>query len=423
MLDIKFIRENAVLVKEAVRKKHLMLEVDKLLAVDAKRLELLRAVEAARAEQNTTGEKIATATDKTALVSAMTELKEKLKKQEDELSAVMKDWQKLMLDVPNLPDVSVPEGETDADNQEIKVWGEKPKFSFTPKSHIELLTANGLTDFERGTKVAGFRGYVLGRGAVSLSFALWQLALNFLTTRGFEAMLVPSLVKRENLIGTGYLPAGAPDLYATQDGDYLAGTAEVPVMGCFADEILSLESLPKKIVAFSPCFRREAGSHGKDVKGLMRLHEFFKVEQVVLSEAKHDESVRLHEELLANAEAIMQALGLPYRVVINCGGDLGLGAVKKYDLEVWVPTEGKYRETHSISYFHDFQTRRLNIRYRSAEGRPLFAHSLNGTALATPRLLIPFVEHYQQPDGSIAVPEILRPYLGGLTVLEHGQSA
>ena len=225
-------------------------------------------------------------------------------------------------------------------------------------------------------------------------------------------MMAPSLVRRQTLLGTGYLPQGEEDLYKTQDGDYLAGTAEVAAMSYFSETTLKKEDLPKKILAFSSCFRREAGSHGRDAKGIFRVHEFFKLEQVVLAEASHEMSVTFHEELTANAEELLQTLNLPYRVVINCGADLGLGQVKKYDIETWIPSEKAYRETHSSSYFHDFQTRRLNVRYKDTDGKLRFAHSLNNTALATPRILVPLLENNQQPDGSIKVPEALQKYIG-----------
>ncbi|MBU2103855.1 serine--tRNA ligase, partial [Patescibacteria group bacterium] len=217
---------------------------------------------------------------------------------------------------------------------------------------------------------------------------------------------------REGFLGTGYLPQSEEDLYKTQDGEYLSGTAEVATMAYHLDEVLDRSVFPLKYFSFSPCFRREVGAHGKDTKGLVRVHEFYKFEQVVLCEASHEESVRLHEELTKNAEEAIQLLGIPYHVVINCGGDLGLGQVKKYDIECWMPGENQYRETHSSSYFHDFQTRRLNIRYRDEEGNMRFAHSLNNTALATPRFLAVLVENYQQADGTIRVPEVLVPYVG-----------
>lgn len=225
-------------------------------------------------------------------------------------------------------------------------------------------------------------------------------------------MIVPSLVRRVNFLGTGYIPQGEDDLYKTQDGDFLAGTAEVATMGYHMGDVLDAKELPLKYLSFSPCFRREAGSHSKDVKGLIRVHEFFKFEQVLLCEATHEESVKWHEWLNRNTEEFIESLNIPYHTVINCGGDLGLGQVKKYDIELWVPGENTYREISSASYFHDFQTRRLNIRYRDAEGKMQYAHSLNSTAVPTPRILVSLVENYQQADGSIKIPEALVPYLG-----------
>jgi seryl-tRNA synthetase len=269
-----------------------------------------------------------------------------------------------------------------------------------------------MVDFERGTKVAGFRGYFLKNDGVLLNFAIWNFVLEYFQEKKFTPMIVPSLVRREAFIGTGYLPQSEEDLYKTQDESYLAGTAEVATMGYHMDEVIPKENLPVKCLSFSPCFRREAGSHGKDTQGIMRVHEFFKLEQVVLCEASHEESVRQHEELTGNAEELLQAFEIPFRVVANCGGDLGLGQVKKYDIESWVPSEKKYRETHSSSYFHDFQTRRLNIRYKDADGKLKFAHSLNNTAIATPRILISIVENFQQADGTIAIPKALQKYMG-----------
>jgi seryl-tRNA synthetase len=225
-------------------------------------------------------------------------------------------------------------------------------------------------------------------------------------------------VKRETLLGSGYLPQGEDDLYKTQDDQYFAGTGEVATMSYYAGEVLDKKDLPKKMVAWSPCFRREAGSHSKDTKGLIRVHEFYKLEQVILCEANHALSVEFHEELLKNTEDIMQELGIPYRVLLICGQDLGLGQVKKYDIEAWVPSQNTYRETHSASYFHDFQTRRLNIRYKDDEGKLRFVHSLNNTAIATPRILVSILENYQQKDGSIKVPDVLKPYMNGLEIIK-----
>ncbi|HRH26296.1 MAG TPA: serine--tRNA ligase, partial [Candidatus Paceibacterota bacterium] len=293
----------------------------------------------------------------------------------------------------------------------VRKWGTIPQFSFEPKSHADLMLQQDMVDFERGTKVAGFRGYFLKKEAVELSFALWQVVLEHFTKKGYSPMMVPSLVKRETLLGTGYLPQGEEDLYKTQDGDYLAGTGEVATMGYYMDEVIDKSQLPIKILAFSPCYRREAGSHGKDTKGLIRVHEFFKWELVVLCEASHEQSVIHHEELTKDAEELMQLLEIPYHVVANCGGDLGLGQVKKYDIEAWMPSENTYRETNSASYFHDFQTRRTNTRYRDEAGKMQFAHSLNSTALSG-RPLIALIENNQQEDGSIKIPPILQKYLG-----------
>jgi seryl-tRNA synthetase len=415
MLDIKFIRENRDLVEMAARKKRMSVDVGRLIELDDKRLELQKSVEAKRARQNEVSREIPVADPerKAALLAEMGALKGEMKTEEDAHATVVAEWRELMLQVPNIPDISVPDGADDSANQELETWGEAPKFSFAPKSHTELCESLGLADFEAGTRVSGFRGYFLTGWGARLEHAIVSLAIDLLSAKGYRMMRVPSLVRRETLLGTGYLPQGEEDLYRTQDGEYLAGTGEVGAMSRFAGQTLDLGKLPAKFIAISPCFRREAGSHGKDTKGLIRVHEFWKLEQVILCEASHEESVRLHEELRANAEEILRALELPYRVVVNCGGDIGQGQVKKYDLEAWVPSEGKYRETHSASYFHDFQTRRLQIKYVDAAGERRLAHSLNNTAVASPRILVPLLECHQQADGSVRIPERLRPYLGG----------
>ncbi len=421
MLDIKFIRENKDLIAAGAKKKHISYDVDRLLEVDTKRRELMSSIEAKKTEQNKMSQEITGATDAEArnkMIADMRAVKESSKVEEEQLVEVMKEWQALMVAVPNIPDMSVPEGASDEENVEVRQWGTIPKFDFEPKSHIDLMLQNDMVDFDRGAKIAGFRGYILKNDGALLEFAVWQFALNELIKKGFTPMIVPSLVRRETLMGTGYIPQGEDDLYKTQDGDYLAGTGEVATMSYYGDEVLDTAQLPIKMLAFSPCFRREAGSHGKDTKGIYRVHEFFKMEQVVLCEANHEESVKLHEELTENAEMLLQALELPYHVVVNCGGDLGLGQVKKYDIEAWRPSVGKYGETHSSSYFHDFQSRRLNIRYRDAEGKMKFVHSLNNTAVATPRILISIIENNQQADGSIKIPKALQPYMGGREVIK-----
>ncbi len=418
MLDIKFIRENSDLIRFAVTKKNLSFNVDELISADTKRLEILKIVEDLRAEQNRASDSITKATfeERAGLIDSMRRVKDDLKKKEEELDEVVKSWRVLMLAVPNIPDVSVPEGKDDADNVEVKKWGAVPTFSFTPLDHIELMEKSDMVDFERGTKTSGFRGYFLKNDGAMLEMAVWQYVMLRWQNKGFTPMLVPSLVKRETLLGSGYLPQGEDDLY--KDGnDYLAGTGEVATMFYHSDEVLDHKDLPKKYIVWSPCFRKEAGSHGKDVKGLVRVHEFYKCEQVVLCEASHETSVTYHEEIRLHAEEMMEELGIPYHTVINCGGDLGLGQVKKYDIEAWMPSQEKYRETHSASYFHDFQTRRLNIRYKDADGKMCYTHSLNNTAAATPRLVTAIIENYQQADGTIKVPDVLVPFMGGKTVI------
>ena len=418
MLDIKFIRENSDLIRLAATKKHLSFNVDELIVLDTKRLELLKSIEELRSQQNASSDAIMKALpeERNGLIDSMRRVKDDLKVKEDEMEEVMKNWRILMLAVPNIPDMSVPDGGSDADNLEVKKWGAIPTFSFTPMDHILLMEGGDMVDFERGTKTSGFRGYFLKNDGAMLEMAVWQYVMFRWQKKGFTPMLVPSLVKREALLGTGYLPQGEDDLY--KDGnDYMAGTGEVATMFYHSDEVLDVAELPKKYIVWSPCFRKEAGSHGKDVKGLVRVHEFYKCEQVVLCEASHELSVTHHEEIRTHSEQMMEELGIPYHTVVNCGGDLGQGQVKKYDIEAWMPSQEKYRETHSASYFHDFQTRRLNIRYKDADGKLRYVHSLNNTAAATPRLVTAIIENYQQADGTVKVPEVLVPFMGGQTVI------
>ena len=413
MLDIKFIRENAQLVQEAAAKKRIDFNVKKLLEIDKERLEILKEVEDLRAKQNEAGEKISRLKrekEKQKEIEAMKHLKSILSEKEFKLKEIEKEWQKLIYEVPNIPDPSVPEGESDKDNQEIRKWGEPTTFDFEAKDHISLMKELDLADFERGAKVAGFRGYFLKNDAALLSMALWQFVYDNFSQAGYQPVLAPSLVRMENFIGTGWLPQGREEIYKTQDDLYLIGTSEVSMMGFHQDEIFKEEELPKKYLAFSPCFRREAGSYGKDTKGIFRVHQFDKIE--MFSFCQPEDSQKEHQFLLAIEERLMQALGLSYRVLQICTGDLGRPAANKYDIEAWVPSENRYRETHSCSYFHDFQTRRLNIRYKDTEGKMRFAHSLNSTAIPTPRILVSLVENYQQEDGSIKIPELLRPYMG-----------
>lgn len=415
MLDIKFIRENKDLVKDGARKKHVDFNVDELIALDDERKEILSEVEEMRSRQNQASESIRVETDSTlreSKINEMKELKTVLQDKEEKLREVMTKWQELMLAVPNIPDISVPEGASDEENQEVKTWGEKKQFSFDAKNHMEIMKDLDMVDFERGSKVHGFRGYFLKNDGALLSWAIWNYAQEFFLKKGFSPMIVPAIVKKINLYGTGHLPNEAEDLYETQDGDYLSGTAEVATMGYYSDEIIDFSKGDKKLLSFSPCYRREAGSYGKDTKGLIRVHEFYKLEQVILCPADHQKSVEYHEWLNRNTEEFIESLNIPYRRVVNCGGDLGLGQVKKYDVELWVPGEKKYREISSASYFHDFQTRRFNIKYKDEKGKTRYAHSLNCTAIPTPRILVSLVENFQNENGEVDVPEVLRKYIG-----------
>ncbi len=419
MLDIKFIQENLDIVKMAAKKKHIDMDLDRLIVVDTERRSVMSELETKRAEQNRVSADIAGAQDDSVrqqLITEMQSLKTEIQADEEKLKPIIEEWQALMLQVPNIPDMSVPDGDSDEDNVEEKTWGEKPKFDFEPKDHTEIMTNLGMVDFERGTKVHGFRGYYLLGDGARLSWAIWNYANAFFGSKGFDPLLGPAIVRKSNLYGTGHLPNEAEDIYKTQDDDYLIGTSEVSTMGYYADEVIEKAQFPIKHLSFSPCFRREAGSHGKDTKGLIRVHEFFKVEQVVLCEASHETSVRLHEEINRNTEEFIESLGIPYHTVINCGGDLGQGQVKKYDIELWVPMEQKYREISSASYFHDFQTRRFNIRYKDDEGKMRYAHSLNCTAIPTPRILVSLIENFQMADGSVRIPEMLQAYMGKDTI-------
>jgi len=404
MLDIKFIRENLDIVKEGAKKKNVKIDLDELIDLDEKRLTLTKEVDEFRARKNSVSGAIAKENDKEQrekMILEMKDLKESFEGKEQELKNIVEKWQEVMLHVPNIPDIEVPFGDSDEDNQEIKTWGEKTKFDFESKDHIEILEQLNMIDIDRGTKVHGFRGYYLKGDVVKLCFAIWQYALNFFEQKGFVPVLPPAVVKKKFLYGTAHLPGDVEDFYETQDSDVLIGTAEVPLMAMYSDEIIDKELLPIKYLGFSPCFRREAGSHGKDTKGLIRVNEFYKFEQLILCEANHELSVKYHDEINRNTEEFIESLGIPYHTVLNCGGDLGLGQVKKYDIELWVPKENKYREISSASYFHDFQTRRFGTRYKDSDGKIKYAHSLNCTAIPTPRILVSLIENFQTSDGRI----------------------
>ena len=421
MLDIKFIRENKEIVQEGAKKKLVDIDIAKLIELDDQRLKELKEVEDLRSEINKVSNEIPAEKDsirRNQLIEEMRAVKEDIKEKEEKLKTVVEEWQKLMLQVPNVPDISVPNGKSEEDNVEILAWGKKPEFNFKPKDHVELMVNLNMVDFERGTKVHGFRGYFLVGEGAELSWAVWNYARDFFKSKNFIPFIAPVIVRKQNLYGTGHLPGGAEDIFKTQDDDYLSGTAEIPMMGFHSNEILSKEELPKRYLAFSPCYRREAGAHSKDTKGLIRVHEFYKLEQLILCESSHEESVKFHEEINRNFEEFLESLEIPYRRVEICGGDLKAAHVKSYDTEAWIPSQNQYRELSSASYYHDFQTRRFGIRYKDEEGKLRFVHSLNSTAAATPRILVAIVENYQQADGTVKIPEVLKKYMGNREVIK-----
>ncbi len=418
MLDLAFIRNHPDIVKEAARVKNNTLDIDYLLEVDRQVLTLQRQVEDARAQQKGLSRRIQEAakdkTQRDALIAEGKQLSEQIKEMEPQLNTLQEERYQLLLLVPQIPDPSTPIGKDESDNVPIKFWGEAPKFDFEPLDHYTLMQKLDLVDIERAVKVAGARSYVLKGDAARLELALMNFAMDRIARKGFTPLIVPAMARDFCFIGNGQFPKGREQVYAIEDEDtFLVGTAEVSITGMYKDEILKAEDLPLTFVGFCPCFRREAGTYGKDTRGVFRIHQFNKIEQYVICKADHTESVRWHEQLLANSEDLVQALELPYRVVNVCTGDMGDGKVGMYDLECWLPSEGRYRETHSCSYFHEWQARRVNIRYRDEDGKVKFVHTLNNTAIASPRIMLPLFETHQQADGSIRIPAALRPYMGG----------
>ncbi len=420
MLDIRFIRAHPDLVQAGARKKHIDVDIQQLLRLDEQRRSLLSQVESLKALRNKVSKEIPTLQGEARqeAIMQMQQVAAESRGLESPLREVEASFDALMLRVPNVPADDVPEGRTDADNIVLRTWGEIPQFDFTPRDHVELGERLDIIDIPRAVKLAGSRTYFLKNAGVLLEQAVLQFALHRMVRKGFAPMLVPHLVKDEAMVGTAYFPVGQEQTYRLpEDQVNLIGTAEVPVTAYHADEILHADELPKYYVGLSHCYRREAGTYGKDTRGLYRIHQFQKVEQVVLCVNDPEVSSQEHEHILQNAEEILQALRLPYRVVVVCGGDLGIPQVKKYDIETWMPSRQAYGETHSASKFHDFQARRLRLRYRDKDGNVRFVHTLNNTVIASPRILIPILELYQRPDGSVAIPEVLQPYMGGLEAI------
>ncbi len=420
MLDRRFIRENPDAVKQAVRKKGIDLDVDELLHLDVQTRKLQHELDQAQARRKSSSKEFAKADEarRAELRAESTELDEHLKSLREQLADANGKLSQLMLLTPTIPWEGAPVGPDESANVVIRTFGTPPEFGFAPLDHVELLEARGWADFARARKVAGERAYALTGQAVLLERAMHAYALDVLNAKDFTLVSVPALVREEALIGTGQFPAHREETYSiTADDLYLAGTAEVSLVGFHSGEILDLKQLPIRYAGISPCFRREAGSAGRDVRGLLRVHQFEKVEQFVICAADDAESDNWHAQLLGTAEQLLRDLGLAYEVVECSTGDMGAGKYRMNDINTWMPSLGTYRETHSCSSLHDWQARRANVRYRDADGTIRFAYTLNNTAIATPRLLAALIENFQDADHLVRLPEVLRPYLGGVEVL------
>ncbi len=413
-MDIKFIRENKEVMKKVVSEKRIDLDVDKLLSLDEKRRDLIKKIEELRAEQNKL-----TKDD----IEKGKEIKEEIKKISPDLKKIEEEYEAVMLLVPNVHSKDTPVGVDDKDNVEVFKWGEVPCFNFKIKNHIDLGKELDIIDFEKGVKTSGFRGYYLKNEAAFISLALLWYCIEKMTEKGFTLMIPPTILREFALLGSGHFPFGKEEVYQIanpgklSDGSsvkeklYLGGTSEPALLAYYADTLFQESELPVKACAFSQCYRSEVGSYGKDTKGLYRVREFMKVEQVVLCKNDTEESNRWLEEMKGISEEILQDLKLPYRVIQVCTGDMGAGKHKMYDIETWMPSRESYGETHSDSNLTDWQPRRLNIKYKDKEGERIFVHALNNTVIASPRILIAILENYQREDGSVAVPEVLKKHL------------
>lgn len=416
MLDIKFIRENPEAVRKAIADKFVALDLDEVLSADREVVELRRQVEAMQAERNANAKLVPKAThdERPALIQKGKDLSAQLKELEPQLREREEALRALLLRVPNIPHQSAPIGESDEDNVELRREGALPAFDFEPLDHVDLLEGQGWGDPERVARVSGSRSYLLKGDAARLEMAVLAFAMDYLQKRGMEPLSTTALVRPETLVNSGHFPGDEDSVYKMENDDLLlAGTVEVPINSLYSGEIMSEGDLPHAFAGLSAAFRREAGSAGRDVRGLIRVHEFRKVEQYVICRAELEVGMEWFHKLLANAEALLQALELPYRVIQNSTGDMGAGKYLMYAIETWVPSEEKYRETHSCSYLTDWQARRANLRYKGEDGKVHFAHTLNNTGLASPRILVPLLENHQRADGTIYVPAALRPYLGG----------
>jgi seryl-tRNA synthetase len=420
MLDLNQIRENPDAVARAIADKRVALELGDLLAAADKVQELTRAQQVLQERRNQNAKLIpkASAEERPQLIAEGRKIGDELsgmKPAIDAAEAALRDW---LLKVPNIPADSAPRGASEADNVVVKTVGEQTRFDFTALDHVALLEKNGWADLPRVAKVAGSRSYALKGDGVLLEQSLLRYALDRLVERGFTPVSVPSFANEEAFIGTGHFPAARDQVYRIElDDKYLTGTSEVTLNALHSGEILNEADLPVRYAGISACFRREAGSAGKDVRGLIRVHQFNKVEQYIMCKNDPEESEKWHKTLLEISESILVDMEIPYRVVECCTGDMGLGKYKMFDVESWVPSEKLYRETHSCSNLHEWQARRADLRYRDAQGKVRYCHTLNNTAIATPRFLVPLLENHQQADGSVRVPAKLRPYLGNRELL------
>lgn len=412
MVNIQYIRDNTETLKQAIKDKQMNPAiVENVLALDEQRRSMIMTIQEVREQANAFQKDIkGKPTDEQ--ITKGKEFKAKLADLEPQLAKIEEMFKDLMYQVPNPAASDVPVGKDESGNQVIKKTGTIPTFAFTPKSHEELALALDLFDSKHAVAIAGTRAYCLKGDLVMLEQAVLQYALNLMISKGFTPMTVPWMVDKKALWGTGYFPWGIEDHYTTQDGQGLIGTAEVSLTAFHQEEILDEKDLPIKYVGISPCFRREVGTYGKDTKGFIRVHQFTKVEQVVLGVADEENTRELHQAMLGYSEELLTGLGLPYQVLLMCTGDIGAGQRKKYDIETWFPSQNTYRETHSASYFNDFQSRRLNIRYKAADGTIKHVYTLNNTVAASPRILAAIIENYQQEDGTIKVPEVLKQWMG-----------
>jgi seryl-tRNA synthetase len=417
MLDLKLIRENPEAVRKAIQQKRVGLNLDELLAADQECLALKRKQQALNEEKNANAKKMKggmAPAEREAIISRGREISAEIDAVKPSLDQAESKLNALLLLVPMIPSPDAPVGPDESGNVEVRQWGKKPSFAFQPKDHVEIVQQRGWAELERIAAVAGSRSYALKGDLVMLEFAILNLALQRLQSKGFTLITVPAMAREHAFVGTGHFPTGREQVYHLKEDDiYLAGTAEVPVNALHAGEILEESKLPVLYGGFSPCFRREAGSAGRDVRGLIRVHQFYKVEQYIMCKADPAESEKWHKMLLQTSEEVLQDLQLHYRVVEVCTGDMGAGKFKMFDIETWVPSESLYRETHSCSNLHDWQARRTNLRYRDAQGSVKFMHTLNNTAIASPRILVPFLEQHQREDGTISLPPALRGFFGG----------